>query len=840
MDDRPRHLKILILARNSDVESNRFIIAQLRKIINCLRKMKIVMLTGAPVKASEEMEIEFIRRERVLRGMEEIGKGFDLLIVDDMGPEDLSLVVSALRSPILVMAEKAMVERFPEWLIPRKTVIQYSRLNTFQLAMSMLEILRDFAQRRTFLNEAQRLAMSWELNEKGLPEGATGLVLANTGANPPTNTQAKAPEGGKVGSGALPGTGREEPVDLVIINYNTLDYLKDCLNSIAQHTSSPHKVIIVDNGSIDGSLEYLRKIKDVTLIENEQNGGYARACNQGIAAGKNEYVVILNSDIKVTKGWLQPLIDTLKSNPDIGVVGPKMINELKQIVGAGVTKLDAFCGPRGWMAPDREGLFDVQEDCYSVGGACYMIRRKALTRVGAFDENYFFYFEETDLSLRMLEKGYRVVYCPKSKIVHYHEGSLDKNNVQERSQRNFFFEESQKRFTRKWNAVLNNSPLRGEAREIVAFGIIPWHFRFQRPQQIFTRLGNMGYRILYINNVCVKGGKLEKVGENVYSFMPDGEGLVYHMLKSARNTRRMINSIYEVLERMEIVNPLLWVDVPYWQNVLTYFDRQYLVYNCMDSYADFSDLQEHCPMLQRWEEEVSRAADMILTSSVLLQDKLIPLNQNTYVIPNGVDREHFSLDESLETPPDIARIPGPIAGYFGAIADWIDLDLMYYLAEQLPNFSFVYIGHSTVDLNRFSKMHNVYFLGEKSYFELPKYVRHFQVGLIPFKRNRLTLSTNPVKLYEYLASGLPVVSVDLPEIRQFKDVVYIARDYTEFALYTGDVANWEGHWFKSKRLSAVADQDWENRVSEVQKLLATFSQVRKSVSRLPVLPGTTR
>lgn len=831
MDDKSRYLKILILARNSDVESNRFLIAQLQKITNCFRNMKIVMLTAAPVKAPKGMEIEYITEERILRNFEDGGsKGFDLLILENIGVEDIGLIVHALRSQVLVMAERGMIEGFPQFLVPGKTVIPYSRLNTFQLAMSMLEILRNFVERRSFLNEAQRIAMSWEL---------VGEVKLK-GPDQPGLQPAKKPEKGKKNPGASMDNRLSEMVDLVIINYNTLNYLRECLNSIAENTLSPHKVIVVDNGSTDGSVEYLRKIKEITLVENETNGGYARACNQGIAAGRSEYVVILNSDIKVTPGWLKPMIDTLKSNPDIGVVGPKMVNEHRLIVGAGVTKLDAFCGPRGWMAQDREGLFDAEEDCYSVGGACYLIRRKALARVGAFDENYFFYFEETDLSLRMLEKGYRVVYCPKSRIIHHHEGSLEKNNPEERAIRNGFFEESQKRFTCKWKAVLDHSPVRGAAKEIVAFGIIPWQFRYQRPQQIFTRFGKLGYRILYINNVCVTGGKLERVGENIYSFMPDGEGLVYHALKSARNTRRIINSIYEVLGRLEIINPVLWVDVPYWQSILSYFDRQYLIYNCMDSYADFSDLQEHCPHLSHWEEELGRTADLILTSSGLLKEKLTLLNPNTYVIPNGVDLEHFSPDESLETPPDIARIPQPIVGYFGAIADWIDLDLMYYLAEQLPEFSFVYIGHSTVDLRRFGKLANVYFLGEKSYFDLPKYVKHFQVGLIPFRKNRLTLSTNPVKLYEYLASGIPVVSVDLPEIRQFKEVVYIARDYVEFALYTGEIAHWEGSWFKHKRVNAVAEEDWQNRVAEVQKLINGLEQLRKTASKLPALPGASR
>lgn len=614
----------------------------------------------------------------------------------------------------------------------------------------------------------------------------------------------------------------EKMVDLVVISYNTLTYLRQCIQSIRENTLYPYRLIVVDNGSRDGSVEYLRQQPNLYLIENSQNVGYAKACNQGILAGRSEYVVILNTDVKVTRGWLTSMVQFANMDRQIGVIGPKMINEKSQIVGAGVTRLGPVCSSRGWMQQNRNGLYDKVEDCYSVGGACYMVRREALEKVGGFDESYFFYYEETDLSFRMIEKGYRVVYYPDVTVLHYHEGSLDKENYLERVKRNNYFSVSQERFMKKWHEVIHDAPARPVVKEIVVFGLIPWSFRYQRPQQICSRLAEYGYRVFYVNNMCQRGGRVEKITPRIYAFYPDGEGIVYRQLATEEGRGRVVHSINQILEKMHFSHPILWVDAPYWEKAVQCFDRQFVVYNCMDSYADFADIREFCPQIQQMEENVCHAAELILTSSKHLQQRLSRYGKLAHLIPNGVDRKHFNLERDLPTPADLRNIPGPIIGYYGAIAEWFDFDLITYAAEQLPQYSFVLIGDCTVDVGRLRALPNVYFLGEKSYQELPGYVKHFEIAVIPFRRNELTLSTNPVKLYEYLATGKPIVSVDLPEIKPYANVVYIARDYDEFVYFLEEVVGREAWWVQEKRKKAVRDHDWNDRVQEVAQFLEYY------------------
>ena len=234
-------------------------------------------------------------------------------------------------------------------------------------------------------------------------------------------------------------------MDLVIVNYNSLHYLSDCLTALHRYTPQPYQIIVVDNASNDGSVSYLQGRGGIETIFNLENRGYAVACNQGIRQGKNPYVVLLNPDVKVTKGWWEPLLAAVRPS-DVAVVGPKMANSQGLLVGAGVTSWDELTRPRFWLQPDRPGLFTKPEECITVGGACYLIKRALIPVLGYFDERYFLYFEETDYSINAVLKGYKVIFNPLSVVYHEVGGSSSESH----SKRLVYFQESQRRFVQKW------------------------------------------------------------------------------------------------------------------------------------------------------------------------------------------------------------------------------------------------------------------------------------------------------------------------------------------------------------------------------------------------------
>ncbi|MCY0887907.1 MAG: glycosyltransferase family 2 protein [Alicyclobacillaceae bacterium] len=239
----------------------------------------------------------------------------------------------------------------------------------------------------------------------------------------------------------------ETCVDIVVVSFNTCRLLLDCLKRIHRYTPTAHRIVVVDNGSQDASVSAVRSLcwPNLDVLVNAHNCGYAAACNQGIRASSSPFILLLNSDVRVTRHWLEPLIACMESDKRIAVVGPKLVDGHGRINGAGIVGTLESHEPRGWLEPNMPGKYDKPEDCLSVCGAAYLIRRALLDDIGYFDENYFFYFEETDYSVRAWQKGYRVVYCPDSILIHIGGGS-SQNHPQLRA----WFEESQRYFRSKW------------------------------------------------------------------------------------------------------------------------------------------------------------------------------------------------------------------------------------------------------------------------------------------------------------------------------------------------------------------------------------------------------
>ncbi len=206
-----------------------------------------------------------------------------------------------------------------------------------------------------------------------------------------------------------------------------------------------------------------------------------------------------------------------------------------------------------------------------------------------------------------------------------------------------------------------------------------------------------------------------------------------------------------------------------------------MLYYCVDDFASFSGYDRE--QVLRDEAELCRQADLVITTSTALQQAKQSLNPNTILVPHGVDYEHFSkaLSNNLPIPEDIQDIPRPILGFFGLIRDWVDLDLLASVARERPDWHFVLLGDSMVDLTPYRSLPNMHFLGRKPYEDLPAYCRQFDVGLIPFKVNELTRAVNPIKLREYLAAGLPVVSTPLPEVKLYHHLVRISDTPEAFA-----------------------------------------------------------
>ena len=194
----------------------------------------------------------------------------------------------------------------------------------------------------------------------------------------------------------------EKITTIIIVTYNRLEYTRLCVDSIVAHTPEPYQLIVVDNASSDGTVDYLReRFGDDAVIANDSNEGFVKAANRGMASAKGRYVLLLNNDTVVTPGWLAALQAAAERTPDAGIVSGKIIGPdgRVQLAGAYIA-FDGSARMIGEGLPEDPSLATEREVCY-VGGHCMLIRREVIESIGLLDDSYGFgYHEDTDYCYR--------------------------------------------------------------------------------------------------------------------------------------------------------------------------------------------------------------------------------------------------------------------------------------------------------------------------------------------------------------------------------------------------------------------------------------------------------
>jgi glycosyltransferase involved in cell wall biosynthesis len=223
------------------------------------------------------------------------------------------------------------------------------------------------------------------------------------------------------------------------------------------------------------------------------------------------------------------------------------------------------------------------------------------------------------------------------------------------------------------------------------------------------------------------------------------------------------SQVRRAMRKLGFSRPINWVFNPAAAVLAGTLGEERLIYHCVDEYSAFSGVTSHA--ILELENELLTKADLVLVSAEPLLHSKSRINPHTVLVRHGVDYSHFrrALDARTTVPRRIADLPRPIIGFFGLIADWVDVELMAEVARRYPHGSLVVLGKATTEVSPLN-LPNVHLLGRVPYTDLPAYCKAFDVALNPFRINQLTLSANPLKVREYLAAGLPVVSTDIPEV----------------------------------------------------------------------------
>jgi len=295
--------------------------------------------------------------------------------------------------------------------------------------------------------------------------------------------------------------------------------------------------------------------------------------------------------------------------------------------------------------------------------------------------------------------------------------------------------------------------------------------------------------------------------------------LPFHHLPGVRALNRFIlrATLRRVIKKIGFRSPITYTFLPTSSDVVGTLKETQVIYHCVDEFSEFSGTDRKS--IAQMERTLLQKADLVLTCSQPLLESKRRENPETYLVTHGVDWEHFrkALEQDLAVPDDLSRIPRPRIGFHGLIADWVDLPLIGSAARAHPEWSFVLIGAATTDLSVLEGLANVHILGRKPYDDLPSFCKGLDVAVLPFVLNPLTINANPLKLREYLAAGLPVVSTDLPEARRLKEGVWVARDEKEFIRAIEEILKKGEAGPSLQRSRLMAGETWEAKVEEISE-----------------------
>jgi glycosyltransferase involved in cell wall biosynthesis len=402
-------------------------------------------------------------------------------------------------------------------------------------------------------------------------------------------------------------------------------------------------------------------------------------------------------------------------------------------------------------------------------------------------------------------------------------------------------------------------PLSGES--VICVSWLNWDWLPLVPQQMMTRLATHN-RVLYVDpaialttflthpsQASFLAGKLKrwmqgvrKVSENLHVYYPPPLLITPGHLRAndALNRRWLSWAIKRTAARLGLRSPILWLYDPYVIEPRGQFGEKLVCYDCNDDTSSFAAHGYKRRNMQMLDAELARRADVVLVTSRELYRGKKALNANVHYLPSGVDFDLFNraLSADLATPDELRDVRSPVVGYVGALTNYrIEWEWLEALARRMPEVTLVLVGPPVEPPPRsITSLPNVRFVGPKPPSELPRYLKLFDVGIIPYKGELFLKGCQPTKTFEYLASGLGVVSAPIPDLEAYADVVLFAASATEFVDQIREMLKLGRQpAFRMRCIEIAKEQTWDARVTAASQLVRA-SLMRKEGAAV-TLPG---
>jgi glycosyltransferase involved in cell wall biosynthesis len=361
-------------------------------------------------------------------------------------------------------------------------------------------------------------------------------------------------------------------------------------------------------------------------------------------------------------------------------------------------------------------------------------------------------------------------------------------------------------------------------------------------------------RVLWLNSISTRspnlasGRDLRKIARRILAVMKGATSVgdqmwlftpfvlpFHHSPWAIRLNRHILRFTLGLLRRrLGMRNFQLWTFVPTSSEYVGRLGEEMVVYYCTDEWSSFSfvDGKKMAEMVK----SLATRADVVFATSRPLVEKLSRFNPEVHLASHGVKYAMFAraLEDSTAVPSDLAALPRPRLGFYGLIEEWLDLELIGYLAVRHPEWNIALIGKTCVDTSSLARLPNVHFLGRKPHSELPAYCKGLDVALIPHKVNELTRHMNPIKLREYLSAGLQIVSTDLPEMRHFPDYCIVAKNYEEFEAGVKTALESDSPQVRRHRSQVMRNQTWDRKVAELGETVLRVKAQKAPQGRLRI------
>lgn len=650
-------------------------------------------------------------------------------------------------------------------------------------------------------------------------------------------------------------------VALVIVTFQSARLLPELFRSLpaAMAGIADYEVLIVDNASKDETLAVARELAPgARIIALDTNQGYAAGVNAGIgAASARDAVLVLNPDIRLRPGSGVALLQALHQ-PGVGIAVPRIVGEdgklqhslhrppsilrawAEALLGGKLAGRFALLGET--IVDDASYLRRTQAAWAS--GAAMMVSAACSRAVGAWNEAFFLYSEETDFCLRAGDAGFRTQLEPGAEVVHIGGEMASSprlwamqawNRVRLYRSRHGGLASAAFRA----GVIVNEALRAARGRRIHRAGLASVLLAGARPPEVRGELPAMplsappadyvcfsgqdfwyhnrahsdiqlmrnvaaSRRVLFVNSIAMrmpipgrsthafrriwrKAKSMAKLVRTPIPELPDFHVMTPVMLPlygsalARRLNAALVRTQVRLVSRvLGIKCPAYVVTIPTAWDVVRPMERRSLIYNRSDLHSSFPEVDKK--LIEGYEAKLLQHSDFVCyVSRALMRQEQASTGGRAVFLDHGVDLDHFRTLPWEDQPTDVRDLPRPRIGFFGGLDDYIiDFDLLERIATEIPDASLVLVGDATLSMERFSKFKNVHWLGFRPYEKIPGYGSAFDVALMPWLNNDWIHHSNPIKLKEYLALGLPVVTIDFPEAHYYAEHLTIAQDADDF------------------------------------------------------------